>query len=183
MNMKTPVIFHSAILIFVLSGCLSATMPGKARNDALDFDPLNLPRSDFIQESAKLQRITRDPATGIEEKAEAHRRLAILHLIPGNPERDPQKALDELGKFVELAPQRLDRQEAADWVLALNPGAGHRQGDQNCAAKTARLTAANFQRAKENEELTAANTELKETIEQIKKLDLSLEQKRRKLLR
>jgi|GEM_PF-5180610 len=192
--MGTMRIFFTALFfIFALTGCFPPTMPEKTGYDSLDFTPQKFELADFAKETEKLRQITDTAQTSNEDKAEAHRRLAILYLIPKNPGRDRQKAVEELGKFLELDPHGLDRKEAADWVLALKTGEECRdlQGkNQKLSAKAARLDkekkeleATNLRLAEEKEKLTAANAELTKTIERIKKLDLSLEKKRRNYLR
>ncbi len=177
----------TAILLagFFLAGCLSTIQserPGAANHD---FAPLNFKVSDFSQETRKLRNIIGSGA-GSEQKAEAHRRLAILYLMPANPDRDPEKAANELGKFLEAAPRRLNRAAAADWVTALNSEARFRKlrnENRKLAARAELAEKENRQLATEKEELAAIIAEQKMTIGRIKQLDLSLEQKKRTLLR
>ncbi|MDF1577773.1 MAG: hypothetical protein RQ753_04710 [Desulfurivibrionaceae bacterium] len=192
--MKTLRIFHPPLLaILFLTGCLATLQPERADNGNLAFAPQEFKTADFVQETEKLRQVIRDPAGPGAGKAEAHRRLAILYLIPANPDRDPQKAVEELGRFLELAPRRLDRAEAADWLTALNYEArleGLDNENRELIARAAlvekknrQLLTANRQLAIEKEELTAINTMQEETIGKIKQLDLALEQKKRRLLR
>lgn len=192
--MGTMRIFFTALFfIFTLTGCFPPTMPEKAGNKPLGFAPQKFELADFAKETEKLSQITTTAETGNEDKAEAHRRLAILYLIPKNPGRDRQKAVEELGKFLELAPRGLDQAEAADWVLALKTGEECRdlqEENLRLSVNTARLdkekkklAATSLRLAEEKEKLTAANAELTKTIERIKKLDLTLDKKRRDYLR
>jgi hypothetical protein len=132
--------------------------------------------------------------TLLSEKAEAHRRLAILYLIPANPGHNPEKALEQLGKFLELTPNRLDKKEASDWVRALEISGDDcgviKEKHQSLSTQLSKidrenkkLTATNSRLVKEKEELAAANKELKKIIDKIKKLDLSMEQKKKDYLR
>ncbi|MFO7605117.1 MAG: hypothetical protein R6W72_02270 [Desulfurivibrionaceae bacterium] len=185
--MKALRISGTALLLagLFLAGCLSTIQPERIGAAKGDFAPQNFKVSDFSQETRKL-RIILDSGADREEKAEAHRRLAILYLMPANPDRDPEKAANELGKFLEAAPGRLNRAAAADWVKALNSEARFRklQNENRKLAVRAELAEKeNRQLATEKEELSAIITEQKRTIGRIKQLDLSLEQKKRTLLR
>jgi hypothetical protein len=181
--MNTLRFFCTVLLSAIfLTGCLSPTLPQKPITDVVYFTPQGLKSADFAQEIAKLLVITQDPETSAMEKAEAHRRLAILYLVPGNPDGDFRRAVDELGKFLESAPEKLDRPAAACWATALKSGEEFqdmKKQSQNLKTKVVRLDVNNRQLSKEKTDLKAANSELKQTIEKLKKLDLSLEKKRR----
>jgi hypothetical protein len=182
--MKTRTIFHAALLAAIfLGGCLAPTHPPNQDEAAFrTFTPQELTVADFAREIEKLLVITRDPTTGAMTKSEAHRRLAILHLNPRNPARDLPKAITELGKFLESAPENLNRPSAASWATALKSAIEFQGMEKKIAGlenQVAGLNNRNRQQTKEKEEVEKTNRELKKTLEQLKELDLSLEKKRK----
>ena len=192
--MKTLKIFHTVLFLAIfLTGCLPATWPPtwpqQTDRPNSDFAPQKLHRTDFTKEIRKLTIISQDPKSSNLEKAEAHRRLAILYLIPRNPDSDFRSAANELGKFLEIAPDKFDDLSAASWATALKSGEEYQSMKTKVAAlteknellqtKAAELDKNNDQLTKEKKSLTISNTELTKTIENLKNLDLSLEQKRR----
>ena len=192
--MKTLKTFHTVLfLAILLTGCLPATWPPtwlqQTGRPNSDFAPQKLHHTDFAKEIRKLTIISQDPKSSNLEKAEAHRRLAILHLIPRNPDSDFRSAANELGKFLEIAPDKFDDLSAASWATALKSGeeyqslktkvAALNEKNEQLQSKAAELDKKNEQLTKEKKSLTISNTELMKTIENLKKLDLSLEKKRR----
>ncbi|MEN8136197.1 MAG: hypothetical protein ABFS18_11780 [Thermodesulfobacteriota bacterium] len=183
--MKTLRIFHAVLFLAIFtSGCLPPTWPQKTSRANFDFAPQDLKSASFAEKIKALAIITQDTKTTNLEKAEAHRRLAILYLMPRNPDSDFQSAVDELGKFLELAPNKLDTRAAASWATALKSGEEY----QGLKTKVETLNKKNYQLATEKESLAKTNTdlantnaELRKIIEKLKKLDLSLEEKRRNL--
>ena len=195
--MKTLKKFHAVLFLAIfLTGCLPATWPptwlqqtGRLNSD---FAPQKLHHTDFAKKIRKLTITSQDPKSSNLEKAEAHRRLAILYLIPRNPDSDFRSAANELGKFLEIAPDKLDNLAAASWATALKSGEEYQSLKTKVAAvaalnkknsqlktKVAALNKKNSQLTKEKKDLAEANTELMKTIEKLTKLDLSLEKKRR----
>ena len=191
--MKTLRIFHAVLFLAIfLNGCLPATWPQKTGRTNSDFAPQKLKSPDFAEEIRNLARISEDTKTSNIEKAEAHRRLAILYLIPRNPDSDFRSAANELGKFLEIAPDKLDNLAAASWATALKSGEEYQSLKTKVAAvealnkknsqlktKVAALNKKNSQLTKEKKDLAEVNTELMKTIKKLTKLDLSLEKKRR----
>jgi hypothetical protein len=183
-------IFHAVLFLAIfLNGCLSPTWPPTwpqkaiptnletSRTNNSDFAPQDLKSSDFAGRIKELDIISKSAKTSAIEKAEAHRRLAILYLIPRNPDSDFQSATNELGKFLEIAPHKLDNPAAASWATALKFGEEY----QRLKTKVGALNIKNYRLAKEKTALADKNTELMKIIEKLKKLDLSLEEKRRNL--
>ena len=171
-------------LAIFLTGCLGPTLPRKPKPAEVYFTPQENQSSDFATEIEKLIGISADTKASNIEKAEAHRRLAILYLNPKNPARDFRRAVDELGKFLELAPERLDAPTAASWATALKSGEELQAMQEeilNLKKQMARLNRNNRQLAKDKKDLKTANTEFAEIIEKLKQLDLSMEKKRRDL--
>ncbi len=188
--MKTLKIFHVVLfLAILLPGCLPAIFPQKTSNPDLDFAPHQLSSTDFAKEIKSLSEIAENAASSNLDKAEAHRRLAILYLIPRNPDSDFQRATSELGKFLEMAPDKFDDHATASWATALQSGEEYlslktkvatlEKENSKLKSKVGALDKKNSQLSKEKESLTVSNAELMKIIENLKKLDLSLEKKRR----
>lgn len=165
----------SIMLAFFLGGCLPKGIT--ARPAGSDFAPQQMTEADFKAETARLAAITEKSKTVPNEKAEAHRRLAIIYLSPGNPQQDHGKALAELGKYLSLDPGKLDRSTVANWVKAIESAKEHEQTRK----RVAQLEKKNRGLEKTIAKLQAQKTKLEKTIEQLKNLDLSLEKKRKNL--
>ncbi len=182
-------IFHAVLFLAIfLTGCLPRTWPptwpqrtsrasSETRLTKPAFAPQDLNSSDFAGKIKELTSISKDSNTSNTEKAEAHRRLAILYLVPRNPDSNLKSATTELGKFLEIAPHKLDNLAAANWAAALKSEEEH----QNLRNKVDALNKKNYRLAEEKTALASKNTELMKIIEKLKKLDLSLEEKRRNL--
>ncbi len=188
--MKTLKISHVVLfLAILLPGCLPAIFPQKTINPNIDFAPHKLSRADFAKEIKALSEIAENANASNLDKAEAHRRLAILYLIPRNPDSDFRSAASELGKFMEMAPEKFDDIAVASWATALKSGeeslalktkvATLEKEKSQLKTKVAALNKKNSQLSKEKDSLAASNAELMKIIENLKKLDLSLEKKRR----
>lgn len=170
------------LLTIFLTGCLPPAVSTKTTGENGDFDPQRIKSTDFATETRKLTLITRNPATDAARRAEAHRRLAILFLIPRNPARDLARGLEELGHYLEAAPEKMDRPAAAGWATAIKFWTEQEELEKKISAlkkAVADLDEKNRQLAREKEDLGSTNAELKKIIEKLKNLDLSLEKKRR----
>ena len=165
----------SIMLVFFLSGCLPMGMAG--RTTGSDFAPQQMTGADFKAETARLTAITEKSKTVPNEKAEAHRRLAIIYLSPDNPQQDHRKALAELGRYLNLDPQKLNRSTVASWVKAIESAKEHEQTRK----RVVQLEKKNRDLGKTIAKLKAQKTKLEKIIEQLKNLDLSLEKKRKTL--
>jgi PBP1b-binding outer membrane lipoprotein LpoB len=177
--MKIKKTIHTVVLItaLLIAGCLpplssSTSKTGTSETGNQTF--LRMEKADFTRAIEKLTEITRSPQTSKQEKAEAHRQLAIIYLIPRNPKQDPNKATNELGKFLEMSPDGLDQASAASWATAIKSAREYREMER----KAKKLSGENRQLTKANKKLAARNAKLEEDIEKLKNLDLSLEKKR-----
>ena len=161
------------LLIFLIGGCL----PKSTGSGDNGFAPHKMTATDFKAETTRLKAITEKAKTAPNEKAEAYRRLAIIHLSPGNPKQDHKKALEELGKYLSLNSGKLDRSSAADWAKAIESAKECEQSRH----KISRLEKKTREQGKNITRIKEKNIKLEKTIEQLKNLDLSLEKKRRNL--
>ena len=152
-----------------LSGCLPlAKLQGSQSTASHSFSQMK--KGDFLAEIKKQNGIISSKQASIKEKAEAHRQLAIIYLVPGNPKRSEKKAVDELGKYLEMTPGGLDKTEAASWATAIGSAKEYSELER----KVKKLAA-------ENRQLREQNTRLEDNIEKLKNLDLSLEKKKKNL--
>ena len=175
--MKMKKITHGVVLTaaLLMAGCLPPiSSPTKTTGNDQAF--LQMGKADFTREIRKLTGITGSPQTSKQEKAEAHRQLAIIYLIPRNPKQDQNKAVNELGRFLEMSPGGLDQASAASWATALKSAREYRELER----KAKNLSGENRQLATANKKLAAYNAKLEEDIEKLKNLDLSLEKKRQR---
>jgi hypothetical protein len=167
--MKTTRTTYALILVIALitSGCLPPTL---SKNNRADSDQIfmQMKKADFAREIKKHTAITKSRQASTKEKAEAHRQLAIIYLIPRNPKRSEKKALNELGKYLEMTPGGLDRATAASWATAIRSSRDYRELER----KIKKLDS-------ENRQLATHNAKLEENIEKLKNLDLSLEKKKK----
>ena len=152
-------------------GCLPAFSP--STNNDQTFRQMK--KNDFAIEIKKLTKIVKSPQVSDQEKAEAHRRLAIIYLIPRNPQQDQKKALNELGKFLEMAPGELNQTSAASWATAIKSAGEYKELER----KAKKLGSENRKLTEANRNLAASNARLEADIEKLKNLDLSLEKKRK----
>jgi hypothetical protein len=173
--MKIKKTTHAVVLItaLLIAGCLPplSSLTSRTSNDQAF---LQMEKADFAREIGKLTGITRSPQTSKQEKAEAHRQLAIIYLIPRNPKQDPNKAINELGKFLEMSPGGLNQASAASWATAIKSAREYRELER----KAKELSNKNRQLVKANKKLATHNAKLEDDIEKLKNLDLSLEKKR-----
>ena len=160
---------YALILItaMITSGCLPPSLSNTSRTgDGQSF--MQMEKADFAREIKKHTAITKSKQASIQEKAEAHRQLAIIYLIPRNPKQSEKKALNELGKYLEMTPEGLDRATAASWATAIRSSRDFRELER----KVKKI-------GSKNRKLAAHNAKLEENIEKLKNLDLSLEKKKK----
>lgn len=139
-------------------------------------------------EIAALELAARDPAASAPEKAETLRRLALLHLDSRNPARSPKLAAAAHSAHLELLPDGATRQEAEIWLDLLREQLGSeqllRQQSEKLRDKEralADLGAEKQRLGQKNAALETANAKLKDDIEKLKFIDLSVEKKRKTL--
>ena len=120
--------------------------------------------------------------TSAAERAKCLRLLALLHLSPDNPARDYYKAAAALEKLARVSPDEAERIEAAIWLSRVRELLAQQQ--ELLAFKEKERTcldteAENEQLEKRIVALQKNNSKLKQVIEELKHLDLSLEKKRK----
>jgi hypothetical protein len=175
MKIKKTTYAVALTVALLMAGCLPLLSSTTSRTGG-DQSFMQMEKSAFAGKIKKLIETTKSPQTSRQEKAAAHRQLAIIYLIPRNPKQDQNKALKELGKFLEMSPGGLDQASAADWATAIRSAREYRDLER----KAKKLSNENRQQAKANKKLAARNAKLEADIEKLKNLDLSLEKKRQR---
>lgn len=159
---------------------LLAALIGTTGCSNLLSDPVCHPHiktSRFESEIAWYQNILSDKLSTRDDKANAHLRLAGLYLHYRNPKQDYDKATYHLEQYLVII-DAANANESALNLLALLQ-------NQNFGSKSdtvKKLTKMNRELTQSNQVLQEQNMQLKATIEELNKMDMELE-KRRKLMR
>lgn len=152
------------------------------------FTPGNLQPEEIPGEISNLALISLDPQNPEAERAEALRRMALLHLAARNPARSLALAAKAQTDYLNLLPPGPSRQEGEIWLALVSEGlAGEqlllRQSQKNRKKEGALtdLGEENQRLAQKLDALEKLNANLKEDIERLKFIDLSMEKKRKNL--
>lgn len=171
-----------ATIAFVL---MLATTPGCQHLGAKAVPP---PKSTAEQaaEIVGLELTSRNPRATAAEKAEALRRLALLHLAPQNPVRNLALAAETQAAYLQLRPPETARQEGEIWLALIRDRLASEQLQQQQSEKIreqeralAGLGAEKQRLAQKSAAQEAVNAQLEEDIEKLKSIDLSVEMKRK----
>ena len=149
-----------AFLVFIvllLSQCTPAPLHKDAELKDMKFSA-GLKPKDFSREIARLEKIAKTHPD-VSVQARAHLQLAMLFLDYRNPAVNYLRALRELEAYISLDPEGGRADEVQTWRALLN--------------KIELLT-------KENNVIKEENQKMKGIIENMKSLDIQLEQKRKK---
>ncbi|HXG30730.1 MAG TPA: hypothetical protein VNK81_03720 [Thermodesulfobacteriota bacterium] len=154
--------------VFAISGCAAGY---KTERDGL-FYPVSNP-DDFPEEITRLENIGRyHPDSSI--RAKAHLRLAMLHLSHKNPNPDYRKALEELKIYVSMDTDG-DKSDEAQSLIVLLKKLEKAQKENEERKRVIRVL------TRENSILAEENQKMKETIKEMKSLDMQLEEKRKRV--
>lgn len=152
------------------------------------FTPGDLRPEEIPGEITKLVLISRNPEATEAERAEALRRLALLHLATRNPARSQALAAEALADHLNLLPPGLLRQEGQIWLNLIREGLTREQLQQQQSQKIRKkeddLTELGEEIQRLVQKLAAlekVNAKQKEDIEKLKFIDLSMEKKRKNL--
>jgi hypothetical protein len=153
--------------------------------EAPAFAPGNLRAEEIPGAIAGLELSLRNPQASEEEKAEALRRLALLHLAAHNPSRSLSLAAEAQKGYLKLRPAETAGQEGEIWLNLIEDTLAGEQLLQQQAEKirekenTLRNLGAERQRlALQLANQEALNAKLKADIEKLKSIDISVAQKR-----
>jgi hypothetical protein len=153
---------YTAVLLLI-SGCSPAFLsksPG-----IISVCQISAPK-DFNKEILRLKEETRED-NEVSVRAVAHLILSALHSHYENPSPDYLKALKELRAYISLDPDGAGRDDIQNRLVLL--------------LRFQALSKKNQKLKKSLTQLDARNKEMKETIERLKNLDISLEKKRRQV--
>lgn len=150
-------LFLLALIALTVSQCTPAPLHKDAELKDMKFSARLKPK-DFPREIARLEKIAKtNPDVSVQ--ARAHLQLAMLFLDHRNPAVNYLRALRELEAYISLDPEGGRADEVQTWRALLN--------------KIELLT-------KENNVIKEENQKMKGIIENMKSLDIQLEQKRKK---
>ena len=158
-KLRVPIIPLCSILVFTFTGCIpllkNNTRPPEVITPPVPVDPErtvfapDLKPNEYKKEIARFQRvIVSQPERS--DKAKAHLQLANLYASYNNPEKNYQIALKHLTSHISLHPQAKQDSDVQNRLSLL----------------------------KKIKQLTEENGKLQQTIEELKILDLQIEQKR-----
>lgn len=162
--------------------------PVAARPQESPFTPGYLRAEEIPGEITKLAWTSRNPEATEAERAEALRRLALLHLVPKNPARSQALAAEAQADYLTMQPPEPARQEGEIWLNLINEGLAREQllhqQSQKIREKEGALAELGEGKQRLTQKLAAlekVNAKLKEDIEKLKFIDLSVEKKRKNL--
>jgi hypothetical protein len=160
--------------------------PAAAAPEESAFAPGNLRAVEIATEIGDLESISRNPRATDAEKAEALRRLALLHLAPHNPARDLALAAEAQAAYLELQPAGTARQEGEIWLALILERLGSerllQQQSEKIREKDGALAGLGAEKQRLTQKIAAqetVNAKLKADIEKLKFIDLSVEKKRK----
>jgi hypothetical protein len=178
------------LLLLAAAGCLplqsrtsaDSTFSAKSsRIKTIDLDRLK--PADFPEEIERLEKAIDSANSTAHEKAESQHRLALLYLLPANPHRDLHKGAVALQGFVEQIPDGLVKQENSIWLKLLRDKILQEKSlkelEERSGLATTALEKEKQQLSQQVQDLTDSNARLKQDMEKLKMIDLSVEKKRK----
>ncbi|MBU0680035.1 MAG: hypothetical protein KKD73_01305 [Proteobacteria bacterium] len=174
-----PLVLALAV-IFSLSGCFA----GKTNKSSLLSTEGGMPFVNGAKDAAFYQHETKKWQTMLEvtadpqKKAEAHLHLATLFLAQDNPRKDYHTGYVELTQATTIWPDLTSNLEITSWLELLNHLEDEEQRVTNdIAALESTVARIKDQNATQRQELV----KLRETLDTLTRLELSVERKRRSL--
>lgn len=160
--------------------------PAVAIQEESAFTPGSLRVEELAAEISSLELTSRNPRASDAEKAEALRRLALLHLAPHNPARNLTLAAEAQAAYLKLQPPEAARQEGEIWLaLVLDSLRVERllqQQSEKIQERDRALAELGGEKQRLAQKIAAqetVNAKLKADIEKLKFIDLSVEKKRK----
>ena len=150
-------LFLLVLIVVLLSQCTLAPLHKDAELKDMKYSTRLKPK-DFPKEIARLEKIAKTNPD-ISVQARAHLQLALLHADHKNPFPDYLRAVKGLETFISLEPE-----------------GGKADDIQNLLALLKKIELL----TKENNRIKEENQKMKDIIENMKSLDIQLEQKRKK---
>ncbi len=177
-----------ASLIFLIPGCalLKEMRDQDNARDTLVRGQKLLAQGDYegaLRENQRVLSLFEDRPPGDE----ALFNQGLLYSHVDNPKRDYRKAMDLFRKLVKDYPKSLLVEQSKVWIGVLQMNEKLTQANDRLTQANDRLTQANEKLSQTseklsqtNEKLSQANEKLNELIQKSKRVDLEIEQKRRK---
>ncbi len=169
-------------LLITVGGCAHQQYKGFAESDKAAGQPGG---GKYSKEISKHQETARS-APKASKRMQAHLKLARLYTSYKNPQRNYKKALKHLEIYASLQPEFAKNEDLRNWLSALKHMERQRQKvdqsqqDISKLEKTnQRLKRINARLKKINGQLSESNDTLTETIEMLKNIDRSIEEKRK----
>ncbi len=166
------------VLMFLLSGCLAGRTESSSplsRDAGLPFAIGPRAASSYQHETLKWQAVVQKNAAPIK-KAEAHVHLAALFIASDNPRKSYHNGYVELTKAMHLWPELKENIALVNWLELLTRFETElqqaREESVDFENKLARLQ-------QQNSNLRLELVKLRETIDKLTRLELSVERKRR----
>ncbi|MDO9289376.1 MAG: hypothetical protein Q7T83_11375 [Thermodesulfovibrionales bacterium] len=150
-------LFLLALIALMVAQCTPASLQKDAEVKDMKYSAKLKPK-DFPREIARLEKIAKTHSD-MSVQARAHLQLAMLFLDYKNPAVNYLRALRELEAYISLNPEGGQTDEIQTWRALLS--------------KIELLT-------KENNRIKEENQKMNNIIENMKSLDIQLEQKRKK---
>lgn len=137
-------------MIMTIAGCATLALQSGPGKDYQDASVL-LQEKKYVDALASFQKVLRE-APDSDFAADARFDSALLHAMPDNPQKDYAQAIQLFEEFLKLHPEHIKAPSARAWVLVLRNAL----------------------------DLKKENEALKKNIEELKRLDIRHEERRRK---
>jgi len=189
MTCRSLIYLPLALLLFATAGCstllarlsdpASHSNPNGIETIALD----RLKPADLPEEIERLEKATSSSDTPVLENVENQHRLALLYLLPANPNRDLNKGARALKNYVEQLPEGMAKLENGLWLQLLQDqillDKKFNELEETSGRNTTSLEREKQQLTQRIQDLTNSNAKLKQDMEKLKMIDLSVEKKRK----
>lgn len=131
----------------------------------------DLKPADFASEITQYKAARNDADPSVSSRA--HYRLATLYSHHNNPSPDYSAALKELEAFIALDPQKGSTDDVRHRLALLREL-------ERAVSENRKLLKENRELKNSSEQLARENRELKDTLEKMERLDIMIEEKRKK---
>lgn len=182
MRLFVPTTLLPSILGLTMSALLSGCLAGKTDNvnslaaqSGLPFPREDMSATSYRHETQKWQDSVQKTAGG-KEKAEAYLHLAALYLAKDNPQKDYHNGLVYLTKAASVWPELNNNLAFISWLELLTRFETElRQAEKDQDALKNKLSRLQQQNANQRQDIV----KLRETLDKLKMLEMSVERKRR----
>jgi hypothetical protein len=176
--------FSSLVLALAVICSLSGCFAGKTDTSSLLSAEGGMPFVNGVKKASFYQLETKKWQTALkktadpQKKAEVHLHLAALSLAQDNPRKDYHTGYVELTKAATIWPDLTGNLEITSWLELLN----HLEEEDQKAKKDIAVLESTVARTKDqNATQRQELVKLRETLDSLTKLELSVERKRRSL--